>query len=531
MPAPKKVDPRRCRTLNKVPLPDAGSGGSVVYWMSRDQRAHDNWALLKAQELALERKASLHVCFCLVPKFLDATLRHFDFMLRGLAETAKELQSLNIAFELLKGSSPVEVPKYVKQLQKLGKKGPVHAVVCDMSPLRVPKSWTEGVSSALQKMKVPLVQVDAHNVVPVWEASDKQEVGARTLRPKITKLLKDFLTEFPPLRKHPQSPLGGKGKVFDAAAALKSVQVDRSVGPVSPTLFTPGAAAGRSRLQDFLRNRLKVFGALRNNPNKDALSGLSPWIKFGQISAQRCALAVQQAGKGGAKKSADDFIEESVVRRELSDNFCWHNARYDSIKGAAGWAQETLQKHSKDKREYVYSRKQLEKAQTHDDLWNAAQRQMVQEGKMHGFLRMYWAKKVLEWSKAPAEALATAIYLNDRYSMDGRDPNGYVGCMWSICGIHDMGWTERKIFGKIRYMNYEGCKRKFNVEEFEKRYSGNGKAEAAGTRPGRSAAAKLQERGAAKGTMKAMKKETRPSGKKRKLSTKSSSSAMKRSRK
>mmetsp|Transcript_104278 Transcript_104278/g.185349 ORF Transcript_104278/g.185349 Transcript_104278/m.185349 type:complete len:406 (-) Transcript_104278:435-1652(-) len=402
------VDARRCRAMNKVDLPKASEcskGGSVIYWMSRDQRAQDNWALLKAQELAIERKASLHVCFCLVPKFLDATLRHFDFMLRGLAETAKELQGLSIGFDLLKGKSVEEVPKFVKRLQQLGKKGPVHAVVCDMSPLRVPKEWVAGVSSALQKMSVPVIQVDAHNVVPVWEASDKQEVGARTLRPKIMNRLKEFLTAFPPLRKHPHPSLGSSGKGFDLQAALKSLQVDRKVGPVSEALFKPGSVAGQARLKDFIQTRLKIFGALRNNPNKQALSGLSPWIKFGQLSAQRCALAVQQGGKGDKKSSAADFIEEAVVRRELSDNFCWHNPNYDSIKGAAGWAEETLKKHSKDKREYVYTRSMLEQAKTHDELWNASQRQLMGEGKMHGFLRMYWAKKDLGMEQEPRTGL------------------------------------------------------------------------------------------------------------------------------
>lgn len=468
------VDPRRYRAANSLKIAEAnGAGGSVLYWMSRDQRAQDNWALLKAQELALERKASLYVCFCLVPKFLDATLRHFDFMLRGLAEAAKELQSLSIGFELLQGKSVDEVPKFVKTLQKAGKKGPVHAVVCDMSPLRVPTEWVKGVASVLQKMGVPMVQVDAHNVVPVWEASDKQEVGARTLRPKIMGRLKDFLVPLPPLRKHPHGPAVGSKGVFNLERALKSLQVDRTVGPVSQELFKPGAAAGKRQLEEFLKKRLKAFGQLRNDPTKEALSGLSPWIKFGQISAQRCALTVQQAGKSGANASAASFVEEVVVRRELADNYCFYNSNYDSLKGAAGWAVETLQKHSKDKREHTYTKSQFEEARTNDELWNASQRQLVKEGKMHGFLRMYWAKKVLEWSKTPAEALATTIYLNDRYSLDGRDPNGYVGCMWSVCGVHDMGWPERNIFGKIRYMNYDGCRRKFKVEEFIKRYPGN----------------------------------------------------------
>jgi len=187
----------------------------------------------------------------------------------------------------------------------------------------------------------------------------------------------------------------------------------------------------------------------------------------GQVSVARAVLEVR---KSKFKEGAAAFIEESVVRRELSDNFCYFNENYDKITGAASWAQETLAIHKKDKRTIKYSDDQLEYGKTKDDLWNAAQLQMLIEGKMHGFLRMYWAKKILEWTESPEKALELAIYLNDKYELDGRDPNGYVGCMWSICGIHDQGWREREIFGKIRYMNYEGCKRKFDVNSFVMKY-------------------------------------------------------------
>ncbi|CAK9015387.1 unnamed protein product [Durusdinium trenchii] len=165
-----------------------------------------------------------------------------------------------------------------------------------------------------------------------------------------------------------------------------------------------------------------------------------------------------KGASSSVQKGCEAFIEESVVRRELSDNFCFYNDKYDSLEGAAAWAQQTLKDHAKDKREHLYTMEELEGGKTHDDLWNASQQQMVQEGKMHGFLRMYWAKKILEWSPSPKEALQRSIELNDRYELDGRDPNGYVGCMWSICGVHDMGWKERPVFGKIRFMNYAGCK-------------------------------------------------------------------------
>ena len=218
-----------------------------------------------------------------------------------------------------------------------------------------------------------------------------------------------------------------------------------------------------------MRDRFKAYGSSRNDPNVAALSNLSPWVNMGQISMQRAVLYVKKRGKNNSESTAS-FVEEAVVRRELSDNFCFYNDNYDNLEGATDWARKTLNDHRKDKREYVYTRKQLEEAKTHDDLWNASQLQLVGEGKLHGFLRMYWAKKVLEWTESPEKGLKEALRLNDRYALDGNDPNGYVGVMWSICGVHDQGWTERNIFGKIRFMNYQGCKRKFDINKFILKY-------------------------------------------------------------
>jgi len=328
------------------------------------------------------------------------------------------------------------------------------------------------VAAACGAKDIPVIQVDAHNVVPVWAASDKQEYAARTIRKKVMMSLPVYLTDFPALEKHPHAPAKTDWpKPVDWEAAERSLEVDRSVKPVADV--TPGSAAAKKMLEEFCEQRLELFAEKRNDPNVKALSGLSPYLHFGQLAAQRCALRVRQVGeKGGAaaQKSVESFIEEAVVRRELSDNYCFYNKRYDSVEGAADWAQLSLAVHAPDAREHAYSREQLETAQTHDNLWNASQLQMVREGKMHGFLRMYWAKKILEWMPSPKEALATAIWLNDRYSLDGRDPNGYVGCMWSICGIHDMGWAERPVFGKIRFMNYAGCKRKLNIPMFVAKY-------------------------------------------------------------
>uniref|UniRef100_A0A8B9VLW4 Deoxyribodipyrimidine photo-lyase n=1 Tax=Anas zonorhyncha TaxID=75864 RepID=A0A8B9VLW4_9AVES len=430
----------------------------ILYWMSRDQRVQDNWAFLYAQRLALKQELPLRVCFCLVPKFLGATIRHYGFMLRGLQEVSKECTELNIPFHLLLGYAKDVLPPFVVQ-QGVG------GLVTDFCPLRVPRQWVEDVRERLPE-DVPFVQVDAHNIVPCWVTSPKQEYSARTIRGKIHSQLPEFLTEFPPVIRHLHPP-SCPAEPIAWDACYSSLQVDRSVAEVE--WATPGTTAGLAVLQSFIAERLKSFSTQRNDPNKAALSNLSPWFHFGQVSTQRAILEVQKHRRAH-KESVEAFVEEAVVRRELADNFCYYNENYDSLQGAYDWAQTTLRLHAKDKRPFLYELQQLEQATTHDPLWNAAQLQMVREGKMHGFLRMYWAKKILEWTRSPEEALQFAIYLNDRYELDGRDPNGYVGCLWSICGIHDQGWKERDVFGKIRYMNYSGCKRKFDVDQFERRY-------------------------------------------------------------
>ncbi|KAL1123379.1 hypothetical protein AAG570_002462 [Ranatra chinensis] len=433
---------------------------SILYWMTREQRVNDNWSLLYAQSLALKNKVPLHVCFCLQKKFMGATIRHYKFMLKGLQEVAEMCETLNISFHLLSGEGKDLVPQLVEKF-KIG------AVVVDFSPLRVPLMWIEGLKKNVPN-GVPIFQVDAHNIVPCWVASDKLEYGARTIRNKINSKLDEFLTHFPSVMKHPFTSKQ-KPEKTDWMEIESSLEVDRTVPEVS--WAEPGYKAGMKMLFEFCEKRLKLFNSKRNDPTANALSNLSPWFHFGHISIQRCILVVKSY-KGKHKESVDSFCEEAIVRRELADNFCFYNKNYDNIDGAYDWAKKTLNDHKKDKRQYIYTKEELEKSKTHDDLWNSAQIQLFKEGKMHGFLRMYWAKKILEWTPSPEIALETAIYLNDKYSMDGRDPNGFVGCMWSICGIHDQGWREREVFGKIRYMNYEGCKRKFDVAAFVARYGG-----------------------------------------------------------
>nr|XP_042907496.1 deoxyribodipyrimidine photo-lyase isoform X1 [Parasteatoda tepidariorum]XP_042907539.1 deoxyribodipyrimidine photo-lyase isoform X2 [Parasteatoda tepidariorum] len=379
-------------------------------------------------------------------------------MLKGLQEVEEECKSLNIHFHLLLGESKNVLPKFVKDNQ-------VGGVVTDFSPLRVPQKWVSELASKLPP-DVPLCQVDAHNIVPCWVASDKQEYGARTIRKKIHDKLKEYLTDFPPVVKNKLTP-ECKFKPVDWNSVEEILEVNMDVDEVKWAI--PGTTAGLKQLSSFCKDRLKHFHDCRNDPTKNNLSNLSPWFHFGQLSIQRTILVVSKL-RSKYPASVDAFVEEAVIRRELSDNFCFYNKKYDQVDGAYDWAKKTLKDHSKDKREYIYTKEQFENAKTHDLLWNAAQRQLKKEGKMHGFLRMYWAKKILEWTNSPEEALEFAIYFNDKYNLDGRDPNGYVGCMWSICGIHDQGWAERAVFGKIRFMNFKGCQRKFDVNAFIQRY-------------------------------------------------------------
>eukprot|EP00808_Paulinella_micropora_P023842 g37480.t1 len=446
--------------VSEVDIPIKANSKVVVLWMSRDQRVQDNWAMLLARGLAKQHRLELQVVFNLVPQFLEATLRQYDFMLKGLEEVEKDLRALHIPFHLLMGHPKETVPAFT-QAQNAG------VVVCDMSPLRVPRLWVKEVAKGLQAQGISMVQCDAHNVVPVWIASDKREYAARTIRNKIHSQLGPFLKPFPSLEEQAQTT--ELPELTDWEKARATLRINQDILPVD--WCKPGAKAAMSALDDFIQNRLKHFAKGRNNPNDDVCSNLSPYFHFGQLAPQKALLEVS-ANRNKGNDGANSFIEEALVRRELSDNYCWYEPNYDSLEAAYPWARESLELHKKDRREYVYSRAELEAAVTHDDLWNASQLQMVRTGKMHGFLRMYWAKKILEWSADPAEALATSIYLNDKYELDGRDPNGYVGCAWSIMGVHDMGWTERPIFGKIRYMNYAGCKRKFDLPAFVKRFDG-----------------------------------------------------------
>jgi deoxyribodipyrimidine photo-lyase len=411
--------------------------GDVIYWMSRDCRLHDNAALLFAQSIAIAKKRHLRIVFD--TDFVGVSPRQKSFLLQGLQELAEDCKKFNFSFELQNG----EKTKFFAEFAELNK---ICCLVTDFNPLKFHQARK---SEFCKSTTVPVYEVDAHNVVPLWVASPKLEFAAYTIRPKITKLLPIYLTNFPELLIHPYgtAEISSFENQCDGGNDLKS-----------------GESQANKQLFQFIENKLDRYTELRNDPSLDFQSGLSPYLHFGMISAQRVALEIQKADVNPDSKAA--FLEELIIRKELSDNFCYYNRVYDKYAGFHNWAQSTLNEHRHDKREYLYSLEQFENAETHDKYWNAAQKEMLVTGKMHGYMRMYWAKKILEWTRSPEEALDFAIILNDKYALDGCDPNGYTGIAWSIGGVHDRAWSERPVFGKIRFMNDSGLKRKFDIEKY-----------------------------------------------------------------
>jgi deoxyribodipyrimidine photo-lyase len=415
--------------------------GPVIYWMNREHRVDDNWALLEAQAKAIELKQPLIVVFCVLKSFLTAINKdddkHYQFMKRGLLVVRERLEKLNIPLVLRIGDPEVIIPTLIDEIKAS------HLYV-DFNPLREMQHLRSKVKS---KISITMIEVDAHNVCPAFYITNKQEWGAYTLRPKIHKALDKYLEPYPDviankkhnldLKSEDKDFLGEKNKVVDYA---------------------------KEALNSFISERLAKYD-LRNDPNADATSRLSAYLHFGQLSAARVALEVKKSNL-----NSDSFLEELIVRKELADNYVLYNSNYDNFDGLPDWAKKTLIKHQTDVREYIYSLDQFEKAKTHDPLWNAAQFQMVKTGYMHGYVRMYWAKKILEWTKDAHDAIKIGVYLNNKYELDGRDPNGYVGVMWAIGGVHDRPWQERKVFGMIRYMNDKGMKRKFDVDTYIKKW-------------------------------------------------------------
>ena len=444
------IQPERIERLNSGAMRDRDF---VLYWMQAAQRARDNHALERTIELANQRGKPVLVCFSLTDGYPEANLRHYTFMLEGLRQTEGALARRKIPFIVLKGDPDANIIRLAKRAD---------AVVVDEGYLRIQRQWRKAVARTID---CPLEEVTTNLIVPVAVASDKENFSAGTLRPRIGRHLDRFLT--------PLKPVTLKNKAIDIKIAnridlndprLLSTLKPGSAVPVSP-FYVGGANQARKRLKDFIDSKLDRYHIDRNDPTLDCQSNLSPYLHFGQISPLTVALAVMKSDADG--KAA--FLEELIVRRELSSNFVYYNTAYDDFeKALPPWALRTLNFHAKDKRDYLYTLEQLETAQTHDDAWNAAQREMVITGKMHNYMRMYWGKKILEWTKTPQQGFEWALHLNNKYELDGRDPNGYAGVAWCF-GKHDRAWGERAVFGKVRYMNAAGLKRKFDVAAYIRR--------------------------------------------------------------
>jgi deoxyribodipyrimidine photo-lyase len=361
----------RARLLTKKNR-EVPTGNCVVLWMSRDQRVFDNHAFHYAQSVARTHNIPLRVVFNLVPRFLEATLRQYGFMIKGLQEVEVTLRGLHIPFHLLMGDPLVNLPQFVKDQNAV-------LLVADFSPLRVGLNWVTKVAETLDEdTSIPLVQIDAHNVVPCWAASPKLEYAARTIRSKIMTKLPEYVRGVPDPLPNPD-PSHLDATPIDWNAALASLQINRDVLEVD--WLQPGYIAAQEMLASFITERLAHYATKRNDPNESVASNLSPYLHFGHISAEKILLVLKAQKKAGS--NVDSFVEELIVRRELADNFCFYNPLYDSLEGCADWAQESLQQHRNDPRPVTYTREQLEAGMTQDDLWNAAQLQMTREGKMH----------------------------------------------------------------------------------------------------------------------------------------------------
>ena len=449
-------------------------GRCVVYWMQRAQRAHDNPALDLAVDLGNALSLPVVVFFGVIP-YPNANLRHYAFMQQGFPGTARRLAERNISF-VLRSHPHSDLARFCDEVQAA-------VLIGDENPIREAAHWRQVLA---QKLRIPYFTVDADVVVPT-KLLLKAQYAARTIRPRLQALFDDYLVPCKNPRArvaldvpimgvpidaptdaainaaaaHPAAhPIQSLNPTADITAGWKSL--DRSVSPVSS--FTGGTDEALRLLSDFVTHRLASYPTLQGAPESDGTSRLSPYLHFGHISPVTIALAVRAAQ--ASEESKQKYLDELITWRELAINFVHFNPLYDSIECADPWAQRSFAEHASDPRPVLYTRQQLEQAQTHDELWNAAQRQMLHLGWMHNYMRMYWAKKILEWSPSAQSAYQTALYLNDKYFLDGRDPNGYAGVAWAIAGKFDRPWFDRPIFGVIRYMSAPAAAKKFDAAKY-----------------------------------------------------------------
>ena len=441
------VDARRTHPLNDAPLNP--KGGYVLYWMQQSQRVHANHALDLAIEQADTLRLPVVVVFGLTTAYPEANWRHFAFMLQGLAEVDQELARMGIVMHIAAGSPP-DVALTVGRDAAL--------IVCDRGYLRHQRNWRADLAA---RSACRVIEVESDAIVPVELASNKADFAARTFRPKINRHLPEFLEPTGPVPPPQKSSLG----LFDRSDVSRlagRLTVDRSVQPATP-LLEGGCSKALIILDKFIEKNLSHYTDRRHKVENQSTSQLSPYLHFGQISPLRVALSIQQADAPEDTKVA--FLEELIVRRELAINHVWFNPHYDAYEGLPAWARRTLADHASDERRPIYDDEILEAAQTHDPYWNTCMQEMRATGTLPGYLRMYWGKKILQWQPTPQQAFATALRLNNRYFLDGRDPNSYAGVGW-LFGLHDRPWQERPIYGQIRYLARSGLERKFDMRRY-----------------------------------------------------------------
>lgn len=446
------IEQERVKLLNKRPVK---RGSFILYWMQASQRAEGNHALEYAILKANKLNQPIITYFGIAERFPEANERHYGFMMEGLKETQESLAEKNIKMVVKQESPEVGVVEISQEAS---------LVVVDRGYMKTERKWRE---EAGERLDCSFLQVESNVVVPVEEASNKEEYSAATFRPKIRTKLPQYLhpvSENRPSKSSLNIPIDSLD-LQDTEEILSLMATNSDVQRVRT--LKGGTLEAHRHLAKFLLHDLDDYKALKNDPARDCLSYMSPYLHFGQISPLQIALRIHET----RSPSKEAYLEELIVRRELSMNYVFYSPNYDSYTGLPRWAQATLEDHIRDAREYLYNLKDLENGETHDRYWNAAQREMRLRGKMHGYMRMYWGKKILEWFETPQIAFKVATYLNNKWELDGRDPNGFAGVAWCF-GKHDRPWKERSVFGKIRYMNARGLERKFDLDDYMKRNMG-----------------------------------------------------------
>lgn len=440
----------RVRALNSQPI--RTDAEYVLYWSQMNRRVEQNHALVYAAEMANRLGKPLLVYEGLTYTYRQANDRMHTFVLEGVPDTAQRLKKIGAGYIFYLRRTQDSDNDILYRLAK-----DAAAIVTDDYPVFIAAEHNARVS---KKIGVAYHVVDSSCIIPM-SRMEKREYAAYTIRPKVKKLLPQYLgpVELPKLDHK------FKGKIpsyhvevtrTNIQELVASCQIDHTVKP--SISYTGGYCQAERMLNHFLQEKFHRYAEDRNDPARHGTSDLSPHLHFGHISSLQIALTVKRyAEERGA--TAEEYLEELIVRRELAFNFARHVERVDSLNNLPNWARETLLKHAKDKRDPIYEMEELEEARTHDDIWNAAQKELLIRGKIHGYYRMYWGKKVLEWSPTCQDALERLLYLHDRYALDGRDPNTYTNVLW-LFGMHDRPWNERPIFGMVRYMSYDGMKRK-----------------------------------------------------------------------